>query len=286
MGRMLLLYEPKSDAAALSWGAWSSGLPLANITDERLRRVARSVDADPASTRFRVALPAEQSFRAVVLAGLNVTPGYKYRVRAYDDAAFTAMTYDSDWVSPFEGTSGGPLELEWEHPYFWLGIVPFDDPDRGINLIHVFETATDGQYWSFEIEDPYNPDGFIEVGRLFMPSTWAPSINYDYGSNGLGFINNSMSAATLSGSKAFWRRVNPRVFRFTIPMLDEAEAYGEAYRLMQVAGFDGEVFVIPDPDDTLNIQQRSFLGTMSEMDQLTQAVFGRVGVGFQIEERT
>jgi hypothetical protein len=282
---MLLLYEPKSDAAALSWGAWTAGLPRANLTNDQLSRVARTLNTDLTSTRFRVALSVEESFRALVLAGLNVTPGYKYRIRSYTAANFTTVVYDSGWVQPFTGSSGEALELEWEDPWFWLGIVPFDDPDRGVSLIHVFDTVTSGQYWSFELDDQYNPAGYVEAARLFMPAAWAPSINYDYSGNGFGLGNNVLSAASLSGSKSYWRRINPRLFRFAIPTLPEAEAFGAAYRLMQRAGFDGEVFVIPDPDDIVNIQKRSFLGTITEMDLLTQAMFGRAGAGFQIEER-
>lgn len=283
MGSLLLLYEPKSDAAAFSWGQWTAGLPLSNLASQRLRKVARSLNADPEATRFRVTLPASQSFRALVLGPMNVTTAYQYRIRSYSEG-FAAVVYDSDWIKPFEGSGGGPLDREWEDPFFWMGIEPYDDPDRGIWLIHIFPEATEGRLWSVEIDDQYNTDGYIEIGRLFMPSAWAPSINYALGNNGLGFRNNALSSAALSGAKQFWRRLNPRQFRCVLDQLSDAEAYGSAYRFMQRVGFDGEVFVIPDPDDATNIQKRSFLGTVLEMDPLSQAVLGCAGAGFQIEE--
>lgn len=283
MGTLLLLYEPKSDAAAFSWGEWTAGLPLSNLANQRLRKVARAASADPEDTRFRVTLPAAQSFRAMALGPMNVTTAYQYRIRSYG-TGFSDVVYDSGWVKPFEGSGGGPLDREWEDPWFWLGIEPYDDPDRGIWLIHVFPEAVEARLWSVEIDDQYNTDGYVEIGRLFMPSAWSPSINYALGNNGLGFRNNALSSAALSGAKQFWRRINPRQFRCTIDYLPETEAFGEAYRFLQRVGYDGEVFVIPDPDDTTNIQKRSFLGTLLEMDPLSQAVFGHVGTGFQIEE--
>lgn len=283
MGTLLLLYEPKSDAAAFSWGEWTAGLPLANLANQRLRKVARSVSSDPEDTRFRVTLPATQSFRAIALGPMNVTTAYQYRIRSYAEG-FSTVVYDSDWIKPFEGSGGGPLDREWEDPFFWLGIEPYDDPDRGIWLIHIFPGPIEGRLWSVEIDDQYNTDRFIEIGRLFMPSAWSPSINYSYSNNGLGFRNNALSSSALSGSKQFWRRINPRQFRCTLDLLPETEGYGDAYRFMQRVGFDGEVFVIPDPDDATNIQKRSFLGTVQEMDPLSQAFFGHVGTGFNIEE--
>ena len=283
MGTLVLLYEPKSDAADFSWGQWTAGLPLPNLANRRLRKVARSVSADTDDTRFRVTLPAGQTFRVIVLGPMNVTTAYQYRIRSYTDG-FAAVVYDSDWVKPFEGSGGGPLDREWEDPFFWLGIEPYDDPDRGIWLIHILPEPVTGRLWSVEIDDRYNTDGYIEIGRLFMPAAWTPSINYALGNNGLGLRNNALSSAALSGSKQFWRRLNPRQFRFTLDYLPEAEAFGEAYRFMQRVGFDGEVFVIPDPDDAANIQKRSFLGTVMEMDALSQAVFGHASAGFQIEE--
>lgn len=283
MGTLVLLYEPKSDSAELSWGQWSAGLPLLNLANRRLRKVARSASTEPEDTRFRITLPSPQTFRVIVLGPMNVTTAYQYRIRSYVEG-FGSVVYDSDWIKPFEGSGGGPLDREWEDPFFWLGIEPYDDPDRGIWLIHILPEPMTGRLWSVEIDDRYNNDGYIEAGRLFMPSSWSPSINYAYSNNALGFRNNSLTSSALSGGKQFWRRINPRQFRCAIDYLPEAEGYGDAYRFFQRVGYDGEVFVIPDPDDAANIQKRSFLGTLIEMDPLSQAVFGHVGTGFHVEE--
>lgn len=285
MGSILLNFNPKSDAAVLSGGDWRTTLPLANLTQPRLSRVARSTDTELTSTLFNVALPQEETFEVLILGPMNTTSGYQYRIRSWPDGTFTGTPdSDTDWIKPFEGSSGDPLELEWEDPNFWLGIIPFDDDERGVFLIHVFDAPVTGQFWSFELDDQFNPDGYIQISRLFMPETWAPSLNYGYNGNGLTFRDNTLAARTLSGSTARWRRLNPRVFRFAFDALPQDEGYADAYPFMRVAGYDGEVFVIPDPDDTAHIQKRSYLGTVTRMDGLSQAMYGLIGTGFEIEE--
>ena len=279
---MLLLFQPKSDTATLSWGSWRAALPLTNLQTDRLSKLARSTDTALESTRLRVTLTSASTFMAVVLAATNVTTAVKWRIRSYTDDTFATPDFDSDWIEPFVGLAE---DLEWGDPNWWLQLLPFDDDERRINLIHVFDTApTARQHWSFEIDDTTNPAGVIDIGRLFMPLAWEPSINYGYGDNGLTFQDNTLRSTTLGGSEDAWRRINPRVFRFGIDYLPETEAYQKAYPLMRTAGFNGEVFVVPDKDDDQFMQQRSFLGRISQMDGISQVAFQLAGVGFEIKE--
>lgn len=284
MGNIILLYEPKSDDATFSWGNWTPELPLENLANTNLKRVARSIGIAPEATRMRVALTQSETFRVIVLGPINADLAYLARIRAYTTDAFDVLAYDSDWFAPFDGAGGGSLGLEWEDPDFWLGNKPFEDAERGAWLIHIMPAEVTAQFWSIEIDNPGNPIGHIEAGRLFMGTAWQPSLNYTFSGNGLRFRNNTRSLTTLSGGKRKRRRINPRQFVFAFDYLPEAEGYEHAYRLMQVAGFDGECFVIPDPDDIAHMQRRSFLGQIEEMDALTQAAYGCVGTGMQIEE--
>jgi len=283
MGNALFLYEPKSDNATFSGGNWRPSLPLSNMADKRLSRVARSVNTLLASTQFRVSLPTVIPFRALAMGPMNISTAYQYRIRTWS-ADFDLMLSDTDWVKPFDGQAAGPLDLEWEDPNFWFGLTPFDDQERGVWLIHDFGEPQVGQYWTFEIDDQTNPDGYIDIGRLFMPTTFEPELNYGYDSNGLSFENNVLSAQMLNGGTQFSRRINPRVFRAAFPTVREPEAFGDFYRLFRTVGYDGEVFVIPDPDDVANIQKRSIFGNFRAMDALSQTAFGLVGTGFEIKE--
>jgi len=245
------------------------------------RGVARSVDLALTSTRCRVALMVEKTFRTLVVGPMTVSSSFCYRIRSYSGPDFGTERYSSGWVSR---PGKAALELEWENPWFWLGVVPSRDSERGVYLVHRLPEPTAGQYWSFEIDDQQNGAGHIDIGRLFMADCFEPDINYSYDNNGLSFRDNSLKAQTLGGTSEFWRRLDPRTFRFSLPWLSEEQGFGAAYDLMQVAGYTGEVFVLPDTDDAETLQKRSFLGTVTQMDPLAQVAFGMTGTGFQIEE--
>jgi hypothetical protein len=283
MANAIILYGPRSDSAAFQGGSWSAALPLGNLASPRYYEVARSADASETSTQFQVLLPQQDAFRALVLGHLNVTTSYEYRVRAFETIDFDEEApplYDSGWIKPFAGTA----ILDWGHPNWWVGSVPWDDPERKIQLIHVLPQTISSQFWWIELRDESNPAGFIEAGRLFMAEALNPSINYAYEGNGLTFKDNSKRANTLSGNTEVWRRINPRVMSMSFPTVEQTEAFNNFLRAIRVAGYDGEVFVIPDPDDAAFIQQRSFFGRFVQFDPLSQVMFNRVSTGFQIEE--
>ena len=50
MSNLFLGWPNRIDEAALSGGAWLSGLPLANLKERALSKVCRSVNASPGST--------------------------------------------------------------------------------------------------------------------------------------------------------------------------------------------------------------------------------------------
>lgn len=257
---IIFMYEDGQPAPTLSGGNYQAGLPLANLITDDLKKIARTTNVTLASTQFRMTYAAAHSTRAVVVGPANLSATFKYRIRTYTSAAFSTVVVDTGWIQP----PAAPATT-----------------DRCI--VHVFQDVVSSRWWSVEIDDQANPAGYLDIGCLFMPLGYQPSINYEFGAT-FGLRNNSLTSSTLNGGKKIWRRVNPRVFRVALPPLPETEGFGAALTFLQTVGFDGRVFVISDPDDTATLPIRSFFGTISEMDPLTQALFGRVGVGFQIEE--
>lgn len=279
---LLILYDNQSDGGVLAGGSWSTELPLDNLVIRNIRKVARTTDLDPTSTQFTVSLVDVLAAKAIVVGPTNLTVNYSYKITWYSDE-FVSEIDNTGWVNPFEATLTDPFDIAWEASYFWLGTAPYDDQDRGIWLIHVFDSDTSANYWKIEIKDELNPDGYVQAGRLFMAQRWSPSLNYIPESNGLGFLDGTLASGTLRGGKHFWRRINPRVWTCKINLPD-SEAFGSGYEFLQKAGYDGEVFIIPDPSDATNLQKRSFLATISESDLISQAVAGRSSIGFKVEE--
>lgn len=282
MANILFLYDCQSDKGVLSGGSWQPALPLTNLKSERLDRVARSVDLNPASTLIRIDLPAPHDMRALALGPSNLSTGYSRRIRAYSDSGRTDLVHDSGWG---RGAPQAPFNsLNWTDAAFWDGVLPWDDEERGLWLIYIPDAPVVAQYWTIEIDDSANAAGYVQFGRLFMGRHWQPSLNYTYSNNGLSLQDNSVKASTLAGNQTTWRRVNPRLFQCAFDYLPDTELYREAYGFQRSIGFDGQVFVIPDPEDTEFIQRRAFLSRASRMDALSQAVLDHGSTGYEFRE--
>lgn len=279
----MLLGGPKSDQAALSGGSWQPLLPLANLQDPRLRKVARSTDLALASTKFFIDLGGVETFRAIVAGPTNLRRSFGYRIRNYEDETYAAVGYDSGWITTATRIDYGTLP--YGAPYWWDGLVPYPDTTRsGPSIIHIFDENVAARFWSIEIDADGNPDGFVDIGRLFMAGHYVPSLNYGYDRNSFSYADNTLRATTLNGASIERERVNPREFQFGLDLLPEAEAFGVLLPFVRETGFANEVFVIPDPDDATHMQDRSFFAKIRQMDALTQAMFGRASTGFQLRE--
>ena len=284
MGTLTVLWNNGADNANVTGGAWATALPLTNLLASNITKVARTTDAQLASAQFKVEMADAIQIKAIVVGPTNLTTNYQYRISWYSDELFTTLTDTTGWINPFGTVLTDPFDIPWEASYFWDGVEPFDDKDRGIWVIHVFESPIVTLYIKVELDDRINPDGYIQAGRLFIGSYWAPSLNYTPDNNGLSFRNANIESSTLRGGKHYWRRINPRSWACSISMLPELEAYTSAYDLIQQAGYDKEVFVIPDPEDSTNMQRRAFLATITQADPISQALVSRASFGFTVEE--
>ncbi len=133
-GTALFLYDSQSDDAALSGGHWLPELPLSHVQSTRLEQIARSVDADPASTRFNIVLKRPFEVAAIYLGWTNLTSLAKARLRVWPDASFAgAPDYDGGWVG---------------------NLIPVDDDtDRGPSLFLMLPQPLMAQYITVEIDD-------------------------------------------------------------------------------------------------------------------------------------
>lgn len=273
---IIVLFRDHAAEGVLSGGSFEAELPLSNLIVEDSDAPARTTSLDLADTQFSITFDTVRYSRAIVVYNTNLSPIHSYRIRGYLGEVGVDLSHDTEWVQPSAAASAS---YEWGEQDFWLR-----SGDRPLGIIHPFTSPMPAMSWLVEIDDQTNPAGFLDLGTLWMPLGWQPTINYGYGGNAFGLNNNALTSTTLSGGKRFRRRRNPRTFRFGIEILPKAEAFGAGFRFADYVGFDRKVFVIPDPKDMAHIHERSFFGTVSTMDPLSQAYFGRVGMGFQIEE--
>lgn len=282
MAKVLILYDNAADAGTLSGGTWS--LPLSYMQDPRPTRRARSASLDLSNTVFQIALNTVRTFKALAFGPTNFTSSARYRIRAYSDSDLTMEIYDSGWTDV--GTQAVPsLDLPWEDPNFWTGVQPIDDPDNpGIFVVHLFPEDETAKYWLFEIDDQANPEGFVEIGRLFMGLGWEPSINFSPDGNNFRFIPNTTVTKSLGGTPYFVRRKSARSILLPFPLLPSAEVWADVYRIQSISNLDKQVFVISDPDDTLNRNKRSFLGNLAELPAIRLFNVGLASTAFEITE--
>lgn len=262
------LYRCHSDAASLSGGNWMAGdVALANIQNDRYDRVARSVTASPADTQIRVTLDRQLALAGFAVALPNATVLARVRLTAHEDDGFDNAIFSSGWLT------GGQAGADWR------------DDERSPIISQVLSAQVASRHWLVEIDDSANLLGYVDVARLFLAGGLSPSFNYSYDGNSLSFIDNSLKSHTLSGDMIVWRKVNPREWQCSFSYLPETEMYGSGYEFFRYVGFDREVFIIPDPDDTAFQQERRFFARLKQANPLTQMPVERGGFGFGVLER-
>lgn len=195
-----------------------------------------------------------------------------------------AYLYDSGFQTVWPAGQIPQALLDWEEDNFWLGTLSanaragYQSP-----YIAILPSATTARYWSFEIADTTNSDGYVQVGRLFMSSAWVPSVNYAYGA-GLGYQDPTPIDVSLSGAEYFDVRSKFRVFEFELQYILGSEAYSNALELQRLSGTSGEVLVVPDKDDTANVPVRSFVGRLLQIGPVFQPQPSAYTVKMQIKE--
>lgn len=265
MANLLLGWQNRTDEGTLTGGSWLSTLPIANVQNRVLQKVARSTNAALASTKFDIDLGSARSVGVIALVVHNITVVGKVRITGDDAADFLTPVYQSGWLDVWPSGQIPQALLEWEEDNFWLGTLS-DNARAGYQspFIHVPSTAQILRYWRVEINDTANSDGYVQVGRLFISSAWRPTVNYDLGSQ-LQYTDSSPIAASLSGAEYFDVRSKAREFTVTLSALTESEAYDYALQIQRLAGVSGEVLVVPDSADTTRIPIRAYLGRLTDL---------------------
>jgi hypothetical protein len=249
-----------ADAVLLTGGTWT--VPLSNLQDPRPSKKARSSGVGLSATQFNVDLGTSKTFRTLAVTHANLSASARYRITWYSDA-FTTQA----------GTTG------------WLAIpgYPADDPDDiGAATFHLFDSDTSARYWLFEFDDQTNADGYVELGRLFMGTTWTPTYNFTE-QNAEGVTPNTPRQDSLGGTGYFNRRKPVRYFRFTLGLIPEAD-YPAIRRLRKISNLDKQVIVIPDRSDTDNLNDRCFLGTIKTLPEMQLLIYQHATAGFEIVE--
>ena len=273
-------------ATVRAWGGfWEPDLPVDNLLDASSGAGARTEDCalGSASAWFDLGTPRDVLVAAIPRS--NVSGAGRVRLRGFGVAdATTTAVCDTGWVSYFPDLY--PFgSVDWGHPSIFSLTV---DAETALLFpqpwVYVFSTAQTARYWLIEIDDPTNPDGYIELGRVILAPGYQPTYNMQYGA-AVRVVDPSEVQRSYGGRVYGERRPKDRVATFKLGLIPKAEAMLGIHDMHQRQGMTGEVFFVWNPDDAANIGRLSFLGRLAELGALEAAVYGRMGCNFQIEER-
>lgn len=147
----------------------------------------------------------------------------------------------------------------------------------------VLAPAATYRYWRLDLIDAANPDGYIEVGRLFGGSAWSPTINAIYGA-GIAYESRDVVTEMDSGSEYTRARPAPRVVQFALPGLTDSETISTVLDMQRRQGSSGEVLFEFDPADTLYAPTRRFLARLRRVSPLRAIFVDRWECDIEVKE--
>jgi hypothetical protein len=248
VGRIVIAYnEGAAQRGTYSGGSWAPTLPLENLVTHDPKAVARSTDANAASTTFLMdfGFPARLDF--VALVNHNISAGATVRVRIGENAdgsdALVDVTLD-------------PANFGSDERKTLFHIIPETSP------------AFTAQYVLWEITDESNPKGYVQIGRHLAGPLFKPSLNLSVGAQ-LAIIDGSRLTRAVDGS--LYADVKPKRRRLagTFEMLSDDEAFNDIYALQRLCGLTVPIFAIYDPGLTDEALQRTVIyGDLVELSPI------------------
>ncbi|MGG5810946.1 hypothetical protein [Falsiroseomonas sp. CW058] len=279
-----ILINKASDGSSLSGGSWRASAPLSNIQTQDVSRVARSTDASAASTMFVAdgGSSPRRSWSMFVLINHSISVSGRWRVVCTNDAADTpeSRIYDSGLVDVWEASVGFGTQPWGVFP--WNGIDQASYPTYPIAL-HLAPASVRARYVFIYIEDPDNPDGYIDIGRFVAGDAMSPATNISYGFN-VRYVDPSEVVRTLGGRRIVRALPSYRVAEMEFGFLSKDEAMGQIFE-WQKAGKGSDVFFVKDPDETAEKRARTMIyGALTDIQPIREVMLDLYSFGAAIEE--
>lgn len=261
MSNLLLAYPNWADVSVLftpvlSAGSWNASLPLSNLQDRRLAKVARSTDATTGSTQFRIDLGVARAVRLIALPTHNFTSAATVEVNGGTSAGASDV-YNGAAVAAYPaGETAETLE--------------------GLNTgyVLVLPSSLTARYWTVLINDTANPAGYVELGRLFVGDAYQPTINAAYGLQ-QGWEDDSTAEISDGGAAIVEERRMRRTATFTLPQVPVNEALVNLFPLAHRQRTTRQCYFVFDAGDTTHLFRRSFLCRQRQLSAFAMDTFDR-----------
>lgn len=259
-----VLYTPTS-----SGGSFVAALPVANVHDERLERIARTTDATLTSTKFETDLQTSRALGgfATLIPNASLTARVRYRLST-TAGVFTSPVYDSGFTRIF------PTGLTAEDV-------------AGSNALHTHVAATNqtGRYVLTEIDDTTNADGYLDVARFVAAGAWriGGELGLSVGAK-IGLEDETTRTKTGGGAAIYNAQRSARTYAVTVANITEAEAFANAWRMQRRLGLSGQLVFVFDANDATYGWERNILCTLRELGGLEWAQYDALNAVWGITE--
>lgn len=254
---MLLAWDNKVDAAALTASSELATLPGSNVQQEHVAQKWQTA-AGVKSASLTLDLGGALSCSLLAVLGTNFTAAATRRLRAStaDPTAVAGDLYDSALAS--------------------AGV------KAGYGAIYHHFNAVAARYWRLDLADATLPDN-MQVGRVFLGPSWQPGESHEWGW-GVTPLDPSKPAKSYGGQTFFDRRPKQRILTFGLSWNTEADMYGNAFVMARANGISKDVLAIQNINGAY-LSEQSVFGLCQASETLIQEKLKNYRQKFSIEER-
>lgn len=224
-------------------------LALPTLSDGAVVTCDQSVAATMPLTNLWTQSPVEVARILATTGALTVDLGGAAAIRAA--LMLTNNVRDSaTWTVSAATTEGGLAS-----PSFTTGALPITDP-----LSPTLFASQSFRWWRIAINDSGNPDGYLDIPRLYLSTAWTP---IDLASYSLRWEDGSVQRDTRGGQIAVAERPKRRVITFALGYQTEAEAWDQGYELLKYAGKSRDIIAVLDPANGDQVQRQGIYGLLT-----------------------
>lgn len=264
----ILAYPDRTLVASLSGGSWKSALPLANLRNMLLSKVARSNDALAASTIIQANLGAAYTVRVIALCAHNCSAAATIRVRGFSDSGYTTMV---------TGADSGTVTL-WP-----AGFTAADVADAPKNWTFVFTSGKSARYWKAEITDTANSSGYIELGRFWLSDGFEPATGIKWSAS-LGYESRDVLEESIGGVAWGEKRISRRSLTAAFSNITPAEKR-VILTLQKSRGTSGELYWITNGTAAAeDMLLEAFPATLKSINPLSYPYYNNNEMPIELQE--
>ena len=206
-----------------------------------LWRSAYTAPPDPIPTqKFIYDLGEDKAINALFLYNLNLGYDGLIEFTIATDALFSNIVFHEVWaaVDPIYGFGEGPF-----------GLIPFGGfAEEKVNLNYFVQYLSDvciGRYLEICLDDPQNPAGYLQAGRLGAGQYFEPENNVSWGQP-LSLQTETKSTTMRSGARSIQEFPQARTLTANFDSLPELDAY-KLYLIKIKRGSSGQIFLSQYP---------------------------------------